>query len=447
MADITQKISVNYNTTIGKLNSNTSIYVSGYMMDENSSFGVNFIPDFVKAYQFAASHELTADQVFTYNHKFLELIGGVSTQIAMNLPLTNYLQKPFKYDFELEPSTTITIDTTDFNKFGLNPHAFLNLSCFFQAYLNFNKLKIVGGFRTEYNTLFAEKAFSPRLGILYSINENHSLRASTGKAFRPPSGNQLFQSTAFRFLPPGQTDSTIYYVVIPNPKLLPEYFNAHELGYRGYFLGRKMAVDLALYFNTIENLILSNFTDASDFYPVVFQSPSDEFTRININSTAAETRLTGLDMAITFRHVVPKRNLDIRVSGTYMYGSQTLSTGQSIRYLRGIPNYMFKIGISGNPFRRAYLNIESTIMGPWNRTFIPEDDSPLAKEYSQIDGYFVTDLLFGYRARKNLNLFLKINNIFDANYGGIDATGMDADLRYNPQTGINIRIGMTFMLN
>jgi hemoglobin/transferrin/lactoferrin receptor protein len=37
-------------------------------------------------------------------------------------------------------------------------------------------------------------------------------------------------------------------------------------------------------------------------------------------------------------------------------------------------------------------------------------------------------------------------NIFDAQYGGLNATGFDVDLRYTPQLGRNIQIGISFKI-
>ena len=165
-----------------------------------------------------------------------------------------------------------------------------------------------------------------------------------------------------------------------------------------------------------------------------------------VNTREAVTEFYGIDLAVTFKDIYKPMNLDVQMSGTYTYGSERLDSGESIKYLRGIPNYMFKINISGR-YRKAYLNIENTLMSSWRRSYLPRKDYYSKSDYSKINGYFVTDFTFGFRFHKNLNGFIRVINLFNAKYGGIDATSMDADLRYNPQLGTATKIGLSFILN
>jgi hemoglobin/transferrin/lactoferrin receptor protein len=446
MADRNLKMSFNYNTTFGRINSNTNVILSGYHLDENSSYGVNFIPSFTRCYQYSESLDAFFEQIFTYNHKFLEVIGGISSQFSNNLPLTNYSQKPYVYDYQILPSVEIKIDTSNYEMFGINPYAYVFMSGFMQVYFDLRKFKIVGGIRQEYNTLFSESISNPRLAILYSINNNHSLRLSTGKAYKPPAGNLLFQSLAFPNNIDGETDS-VHYATVPNPKLLPEYFESHEFGYRGNFFNRNLWVDFALYYNTVDNLIVSNYIDPRGTYINAVVPEGNELARIFVNTKEATTRFYGIDIAITIRNIYAPKNVNIRLSSSYTNGKETLSTNESIQYLRGIPSYMFKINISGNPSRKTYLNIENTIMSGWQRSFLPYRDYYTFPEYPDIKGYFNMDITYGYRIHNNLNCFVKIVNVFDSNYGGIDATSLDVDLRYNPQLGRSIRYGLSFIMN
>ncbi len=446
-ADRNSKYSINYNTNLWGVNSNTNLITSIYALDENSSFGVNFIPGFEKAYQFALSSDIFVEQMFTYSFRFVEILGGVSSQFSVNHPLTNYTQKPYDYEREFIFSTDISINTTDFEQFGYNPYAYIFASEFVQAYLNFDRLKVVGGIRLEHNSLFSETIFNPRLAVLYSFSSDHSVRLSTGKAYKPPAGNLLFQSLAFPFDMDGDKDS-IYYALIPNPYLRPEYFESHELGYRGNLLGKRLNVDFALYYNRIENLIVSNMINPQLFYANAFVPNEDELARIYVNNYEAITRFYGVDLALTINNIYAPRNIKLKLSGSYTYGTETLPTGETIRFLRGIPNYMFKANLSGRITRKSYLNIENTLMSGWRRSFLPNknyyNEQP---EYPIIKGYFVTDLTYGYRVHNNLNMFIKVLNLFNTQYGGIDATTLDVDLRYNPQLGRNVRFGLSFMFN
>ena len=60
--------------------------------------------------------------------------------------------------------------------------------------------------------------------------------------------------------------------------------------------------------------------------------------------------------------------------------------------------------------------------------------------------YYNLDIIFSLKINKNLSGIIKVLNVLDAQYGGIDAIGMDMDLQYNPQLGRNIRLGLTYTL-
>jgi hemoglobin/transferrin/lactoferrin receptor protein len=60
--------------------------------------------------------------------------------------------------------------------------------------------------------------------------------------------------------------------------------------------------------------------------------------------------------------------------------------------------------------------------------------------------YYNLDFVFSLKINKNLSGIIKVLNVFDAQYGGIDAIGMDVDLQYNPQLRRNIRLGLTYTL-
>jgi len=446
IADYNSKISISYNTNLRKILSSTSLILSGYRYDDNSSYGVTFIPNFEKGYVNANSNDAFLEQLYTYNYKFLEIVGGLSANASMNLPLTNYLPQNYIYAFQIIPKTTIEVNTTDFEKFGINPYMFVALSGFFQVYLDFKRLKIVGGIRQEFNTLFEEPIFIPRIAFLYSFNNNHSIRISSGQAYKPPAGNLLFQSLAFPINPDGETDS-VQYAVIPNPSLQPEYFEAHEFGYRGSFFDKNLTIDFAYYYNKVKNLIISTLINPKIFYDNAVM-PNGEFSRFYLNNDQAVTSFYGIDLAVTIKNIYKPKNVNINFSATYTYGQEELPTGETIKYLRGIPTYMFKINISGNPTRRIYINIQNTIMSGWKRSFLPyKEYYNLNPSYPNIKGYFTTDVTFGYRIHKNLNIFAKITNFFNNNYGGIDATSFDVDLKYNPQLGQNIKFGLTFIMN
>jgi hemoglobin/transferrin/lactoferrin receptor protein len=444
LADYNNKFSLTYNAQFRKFNSATSLRYSMYRMDENSSYGINFIPNITKAYQFAFSNDTELEQLFTFHGKNFEAITGAGLQFAFNLPQTNYTAKPISPDYDTEAAIKIELDTINFNNFGYNAHAFVNAYSFAQFYLHLKNFHLVAGLRGDANTLFENAVINPRIALSYTLNKYHSFRFSLGSAYKTPSANQMFQSLAHKEI----IDSTesIYYSIIPNTKLKPETFDSFELGYRGFFFDRKLSIDVAGYYNKIRNLITMQFIDPSLQYSNAIKSDNANYARNYINSPSAETNLYGIDASIGL-HNLSKKNITIKLSGTLTAGKEKLNSGESIDYLRGIPQSMFKLNISGNISRRTYLNIENTFMDSWQRSFMPSKDFYAYQDYSNINGYFTTDITLGLLLHKNLNAYAMVKNVFNAKYGGIDATSTDADLKYNPQQGRTFKAGLTFSFN
>lgn len=444
LADYNRKFNLSYTSQRKSIISKSSLRYSTYKLDENSSFGINFGEGIEQAYQFAFSGDFELEHVITYNHKFFEIVGGINSQFSMNLPNSNYLDKPFITDIDFEPALTLTIDTINYDNFGYNPHMFVNFSAFAQGYLNLDKLKIVGGVRAEANSFFEEGVFTPRIAFLYKLNNNHSIRISSGKAYKPPTSNQMFQSAAF-LEPTTDGSDSVHYAFIPNIKLRPEYFTAHEVGYRGSFFGKNINIDLAVYYNTIEQLITSAQVDPRKIYPNAIVNDGADLARQFVNSKQELTTLYGIDASIWLNNIYGPKKLSLRLSGTYTQGSEKLENGESIPFLRGIPQYMVKLNISAEPFRRIFFDMENTVMSSWQRSYMPRKDFyDIYPEYAKIDGYYVADLTLGYKVQHYLNAYIKVKNIFNAKYGGIDAWGLDTDLRYNPQYGNTVQFGLIF---
>jgi outer membrane receptor protein involved in Fe transport len=56
------------------------------------------------------------------------------------------------------------------------------------------------------------------------------------------------------------------------------------------------------------------------------------------------------------------------------------------------------------------------------------------------------NLLLSYGLSRNLNVYLKVNNLFNEKYGSVNATFQDENLIYNPQQGRYIRFGLSYSL-
>jgi hemoglobin/transferrin/lactoferrin receptor protein len=95
-----------------------------------------------------------------------------------------------------------------------------------------------------------------------------------------------------------------------------------------------------------------------------------------------------------------------------------------------------------------YVYVRNTITSSWYKRYLPlELDLLESIGYpTKVDGYYTMDLIARYSFSRNLQFFLQLFNVFDAQYGGIGAYGSQHDLRYNPQYGRSFKLGFSFRL-
>jgi len=116
-----------------------------------------------------------------------------------------------------------------------------------------------------------------------------------------------------------------------------------------------------------------------------------------------------------------------------------------INDMRQVPRWLIQWRISAQATKNLYINIEQVGVGSWLRAFVPTFGK--TPHPTLVDGYYNLDISASYRLGKNANFFMKVFNAFDAKYGGIDATGLDVDLVYNPQLGRSFQFGINFMMD
>jgi outer membrane receptor protein involved in Fe transport len=114
-----------------------------------------------------------------------------------------------------------------------------------------SQLKVTLGLRFDYSGIDSmDNAYqaSPKAGIVYKPSAVTAFRASAGTGYRAPSIAESFTSTVAGGIQ-----------VIPNLDLKPEKSVSTELGWN-QFLSKQAYCDLALFYNTFQNLIEARFT-------------------------------------------------------------------------------------------------------------------------------------------------------------------------------------------
>lgn len=433
------KVSLGWDKQLKRITNRLNTYFSFYQLDNNSNFGTTYSSN--KEYIYSSSADIFIEDFISYKKKFFEMVAGFSLQFSYNTPTTNYSSEPFnaeRLDL-LNPKFDIKV-STDIDSFGFNANAFVIGSTFIQTYFDLHRLQIMAGIRKDNNGLFDESSVSPRIAALYKINDQTSLRVSYGKAFKPPVGDQIFRSIATK-----EEDSSIIYAIVPNQNIVPEYFTSEEIGLRRSFLNNKINFDCSFYFNKTTNKITLGFVDpASLGYTNAYDS---SLARMYVNSLGTNTKLMGVDFYLSLNNIFERFKFKMDIGGTFTKGSEILASGDEIDYIREVPKHIWKLKTYYSFKKKTYIILQNYFVSSFQRAFLPSKDYYVNEYYKKIPGYIITDFTFGIKLHTNLNMFLIVQNTGDKRYAGIDATGTDIDLRYNPQPGTNLKLGMTFNFN
>jgi len=436
------RYSLSYNKKINnKISSVTNLSYLRYRQDNNTAFYPIYKEGEV-SYVFAASDDLFGEQLFSINiNENVEIVSGASFQYSSNLPRTNELDDPFDL-MDYRPFQRIIPEGSPLlGTFGFNPVNFYNVAAFGQVYATYSKLNIIAGFRADQNSLYGG-TINPRIAALYRFNENTSVEASFGTAFKAPASSVIYNSLA---IVSDFGDSTVTYAITPNTDLEPEVFQSFEGGIKHDF-SNQVSVNLSFFHNRINDLIKGTLITIDTLeYPNVTRF--DLETRRNVNSNEAKATLFGLQLSLKARNLISPINLGIDVHCTLTEGRERLPGNEgNINDFRMMPELIGQINLHATLFERLYINAENVIMSGWFRRFTPDLESfnnPLFKN----DGYYTLDLMTNYQISENFSAYCRVKNVFNADYGGIGATGLDVDMLYNPQLARNVQLGLRFILD
>lgn len=422
--------------------------------DRQSSLATNYSNN-GKSYVYQASDDIFGEAVVNYNlSKKWELTSGISYKLSSALPQTNDLATPFDPS-DYKPFTDNRPPPDPLlGNFGFNPVSFNNFGAFLQGYFSSKRWNIVLGFRYDRPSNYEAQNYT-RAAVMYKITPKTSFRFSSGFAFKAPALNVSYNSVAFpdQVFDPitgkyGAFNDSISYQVIPSPNLAPEELGSFDLGIR-YVPTPNVYLDMSIFGNSITNLIVTEGQPIKRYIDLYPKATANGIVRRYKNSNA-EALLIGFQTVLRAKNLIPSINMNTNFSYTYQMGTESLENDRgTLNDYRQVPRHTLQWGISFTPFKKLYLNFDNVAMSGWYRKYISADiDIGRGEDLFRafISGYYTLDMTARYSFNKNLSTFLKVMNAFDAQYGGLNATGFDVDLKYTPQLGRNIQLGVSFKI-
>jgi vitamin B12 transporter len=220
-----------------------------------------------------------------------------------------------------------------------------------------------------------ESAVSGRLSLAYTVSDTTLLRANIGTGRKAPTFIERFGFF------PGQ--------FIGNPQLKPEKSLSYDLGVDQVLFDGTLEVQLAVYYQDLEDEINGFVFDPDTFL----------FTAEN---SAGDSTRKGVEAAAT-----------LKLTETYTYTDSTENndSGGDVRELRR-PRHSGSLQSSYRFLdERANLMIAADYGGTSTDIFFPPFPAP--SEIVSLDSHWLLDLTASLDVNRNTNLFIRASNLLD----------------------------------
>jgi len=303
---------------------------------------------------------------------------------------------------------------------------------FGQTYYVSDKINIIAGLQGIYDFSFDRLQLAPRVSTLFKAKKDLNIRAFYGRGFRVPSpyydfNTNFFSRDSFTLLP-------------PNMDLNSEQTNAFELALNLKNRKYKTNAELLVFHTRTDNLIAFDRIRKE-----IDRKPAFGAGFFNFNETFI--RLTGIQFNVTSRKLIPSIDLNTKLFVQYAIGRELLPQGGEIDAVRAQPAWTFQLKTDLKLGRSIRLNLFHLYHSPSvsrkvNNLAIYEQNL----EKFTIPKYYTLDVILLSKLTENFQTYLKVNNVFNAEYFGIDASGTPEDLIRNPQSRRWLSVGISYQL-
>lgn len=211
-----------------------------------------------------------------------------------------------------------------------------------------------------------------KVAAAYTIKEQRiTLRSSLGTGFKAPSLAQLYDSSW------GSN----------NPNLKPEKSKSWDVGFDKTFAFLQSKLGVSWFHNTYTDLISSSFATHWQ------------------NTNIAHAQSSGLGLNLS---VIPSK--DLTISTNYTYTKTRDDQGQEL--LRR-PQNQFNVSGDYRLSATVKLGAELTYVGS------RQDYINITGPKGEVGGYYLVNMTGSYDINKSLQLFARVNNLFDRSYQNV----------------------------
>lgn len=236
-------------------------------------------------------------------------------------------------------------------------------------------------------TIRNDRAFSPKVGVIYQPTKNTSIFASYANSFTPNTG-----------------------VTIYNEVLKPSLIDQYEAGLKKEFWKGVLTTNVTLY-----HIVNSNLAQTAEF-----DANGNVNTNTNVKSLSGETTSKGIEIDLMYK---PIDALNIMAGYSYNDMRYTKTTGTTGSFIEGdrlvrTPEhtanasffYTVPAGTLKNVSFGAMGNYIGNRVGGWNNQVDPTKPNGIWDRELPIDGYTTVDVSIGY-TWEQFSLLCKLSNI------------------------------------
>jgi outer membrane cobalamin receptor len=443
-ADRIQQFSLSYSHDFTNFSTSTNLSFLNYSMDKTSSMGLTKVSS-DRLYLYSQSMDLLFEQILNYSPTTnTEIIFGVSYQATSSLPLTSFLDKPFNTRWYNPSGESSFPSHPTMGQFGFNPLIFQNVSGFGQIFSIFRKFNFLTGVRFDANSLYGQ-TLNPRFAAMYKYSNRLTFISSAGLAFKAPPATMTYRSLAYI---PIDEPNNVKYIAIPNTSLEPERYKSLEIGMQ-ITLTKRTTANISAFYNEITNPIVNTIVPVSLLrYPFATAAGDSLWASTYINSSSSKSRLYGVQVNMLIKNISTRYKINGELN--LSLAQQSEEAPELVEFLVSnlqlMPRHMGQLRLSAQPSKYFMFRADMVWMSKWLRVLIPFEEI-YSKIFSDVDGFFTIDLSANIILDNNLMIMVKGLNLLDEKYGGFGAPGLDKGLLYNPQTGRNFSIGLTYTFN
>lgn len=221
-------------------------------------------------------------------------------------------------------------------------------------------------------------SISPRIGIVYDVNDDHTLYASYNKSFSPYGGQSYLGVSASK-------DESLY-------NTEPEYNEQYEVGIKSDWLNGKLNTTLSLFQITHYNERYQPDDSDPEYWAVKGEEKS-EGLELNIIGQVYDDIYLRTSLGLMNAKVIENKD-EPEEEGRYLENTAKVNGNIFVRYAPSNQSFYAEAGVTYVGDRYDY------------------DDG----EEDNLGSYTKVDALFGWKYNKKTNITLAISNLFDENY-------------------------------